>query len=50
MGAVPKELATIMRSMEGAIAMGDEAVVRVEIAVVEMPIMKVTVMVVKDDE
>jgi hypothetical protein len=46
MGTAPKELATVMRSMEGAIAMGDEAVVRVELPSWKR-IMKVTVMVVE---
>jgi len=48
MGMAPKELAAVMRAVEGAVMMGDEAVV--EMAVVEIPVMKVTVMVVKDEE
>jgi hypothetical protein len=48
MRTAPKELATVMRPMEGAVAMGDKAIM--EMAVVEIPVVKVPRMVVKDDE
>jgi len=47
MGTTPKEIATVMRAVEGTVAMGNESVV--EMAIVE-PVMKVSLMVVKDDE
>jgi hypothetical protein len=47
MGMAPKEFATVLVTMEGAVAMGDEAVMKT--AFVE-PVMKVPMVVVKDDE
>ena len=47
-GTAPKELATVMRSMEGAVAMGDEAIMKT--AFVEIPIVKMSMMMVKDDK
>jgi hypothetical protein len=48
MGTAPKELATVMRSMKGTIAMGDETIMKT--AFVEIPIVKMSMMVVKDDK
>ena len=47
MGTAPKELATVMRPVEGTIVMRNEPVM--EMAVVEA-VMKVPMIVVKDDE
>ena len=47
MGTAPKEIAAVMGSMEGAVAMGDKAIM--EIAFVET-VMKIPMMMVKDDE
>lgn len=44
-----EELTAVMRPVEGAVVMGDEAMVRVE-TVVEMPIMKATKVAVERDE
>jgi hypothetical protein len=47
MGTAPKELATIVHSVEGAVVMGNKPVV--EVSVVET-VVKVPMMVVKDEE